>query len=45
MGPGMLRGLDVLIRFGIFGMIVAAGSVVVGIPLVIWWLINHVRFQ
>ncbi len=45
MGPGMFDGLDVLIKFGVFGMIVAAASVVIGIPLGVWWLFHHVSFH
>lgn len=45
MGPGFGEGLGTLIVFGIFGMVVAAASVIIGVPLGIWWLINHVSFQ
>lgn len=45
MGPGMFDGLDVLLKFGIFGVIVAALAVVVGIPVGIWELFHHVSLH
>lgn len=45
MGPGMFDGLDTLIKFGIFGMIVAAAAVVIGIPAGIWWAFHHITFN
>ncbi len=45
MGPEIGDGFDLLIKFGIFGMIVAALAVVLGIPLVVWWLFHHVTFH
>jgi hypothetical protein len=41
----MFDGLDTLIKFGIFGMIVAAAAVVVGIPAAIWWAFHHITFH
>lgn len=45
MGPGMFDGLDTLIKFGIFGMIVAALAVIVGIPYGVWWAFHHITIQ
>lgn len=44
MGPGMFDGMATLIKFGVFGMIVAALAVVVGVPAGLWWLFHHVTF-
>jgi hypothetical protein len=41
----MFDGLDTLIKFGIFGMIVAALAVIVGIPLGVLWLFHHITFH
>ena len=45
MGPGMGDGFGLLVKFGIFGMIVAALAVVIGIPYGAWWAFHHITIN
>ena len=38
------KPLEVLMWFAWIGIIATAGAVVVGIPLLLWWCFNHIRF-
>lgn len=38
------NGLDLLFYFGIFGLVVAVASVVIGGPLFLWYLAHHLAW-
>jgi len=44
MGSGMFDGMDILIWFGIVGIIVTLLALVVGVPALIWYLCTHLSW-